>query len=59
MPIIYQNKIVECNKKELSDNKPGYNFVKRCGTGGLFNQTIGDFIIIQNKNIKNALVLEL
>ena len=31
MPIIYQNKIVECNKKELSDNKPGYNFVKRCG----------------------------
>lgn len=31
MPIIYQNKIVECDKKELSDNKPGYNFVKRCG----------------------------
>lgn len=31
MPIIYQNKTVECNKKEISDNKPGYNFVKRCG----------------------------
>lgn len=31
MPIIYQNKTVECNKKEISDNKPGYSFVKRCG----------------------------
>ena len=30
MPIIYQNKTVECNKKEFSDIKSGYNFLKRC-----------------------------
>ena len=31
MPIIYQNKTIESNKKEFSDTKPIYSFVKRCG----------------------------
>ena len=31
MPIIYKNKTVEYDNKEISNNKPVYNAVKRCG----------------------------
>lgn len=31
MPIIYKNKTVEYDNKEISNNKPIYNAIKRCG----------------------------